>query len=101
MTNLSKLINKSNEDLQTKSSHLLKTIKELTDKHTDLFNDIIELNLFRKFEQSTEIKNEKVCMLCLNDLESDIHTNVFSYDFHILCINFWLNCVDNKSPYII
>jgi hypothetical protein len=101
MSNLAKLINKSNEDLLIKSSQLIKSIKDLTDMHHELFDDIIDLNLLRKLDQPTELKDEKVCMLCVNDIESDIHSNVFSYDFHTLCINFWLNCVDNKSPYII
>lgn len=46
-----------------------------------------------------DIKNQKVCTLCFHKLEEEINTNIFSFDFHIFCINIWLNGVDNTSPY--
>lgn len=101
LINLTKIFKKEASDLTSKSDNLSKLIQHILDTHHNLFNSIIDMNLTKKLSHSTEIKNEKVCMLCLNDLDSDNHTNLFSYDFHILCINFWLNCVDNKSPFIV
>jgi hypothetical protein len=50
--------------------------------------------------EKKEIKSTKICFLCLNKLlNNENHSNIFSYDFHVICINFWLNTVDNKSPY--
>jgi hypothetical protein len=49
------------------------------------------------------LKSSKVCNICLNKLEDEAFTNLFSYDFHISCINYWLNAVKitetNCSPF--
>jgi hypothetical protein len=43
--------------------------------------------------------NKKRCHLCLHDINIDGNTNIFSGDFHILCINYWINAIDNNSPF--
>ena len=39
------------------------------------------------------------CNLCYTELKDMVSTNIFLYDFHITCINFWINCIDQHSPY--
>lgn len=43
--------------------------------------------------------NEKDCLICLQNLNKEGNTNVFGYDFHISCVNIWLNLIESNSPY--
>jgi hypothetical protein len=80
---------------------LMKIINSLGSQKFN-YRNIIESHIIEKVHcDYSEAKNDKVCLICLHELEVDTYTNVFSFDFHIQCINFWLNCVDNVSPYIL
>ena len=83
------------------SSESIMIIKNLNDEFPDLIDEMLELRLLNKLDEKIEIKDDKLCLICMNQLDIDNNTNLFSYDFHILCINFWLNCVDNRSPFIL
>ena len=51
-----------------------------------------------KFKTDMSISNS-ICNLCFTELKESISTNIFLHDFHINCINFWINFVDQHSPY--
>ena len=65
-------------------------------------------NLINK-ELLESIKNQKIdidkiidkggCRLCLHSLDNEKYENVYGYDFHITCINVWVNLVDLNSPF--
>jgi len=42
---------------------------------------------------------ERSCYICLYNLTEEPYTNLYSKDDHISCINFWLNLVNNQSPF--
>jgi hypothetical protein len=91
----------NNSVLLKVSSETVLIIKNLNDEFPDLIDEMLDLKLLNKLDEKNEIKDDKLCLICMNELDIDNHTNLFSFDFHILCINFWLNCVDNRSPFII
>lgn len=43
--------------------------------------------------------SSQYCNLCFTELKDFPNTNIFLHDFHIHCINFWINNVDQRSPY--
>ncbi len=61
--------------------------------------NIFSSSRIQNIEEELNKINFMICWICLNKLDDDLHTNTFNYDFHILCINFWLNLVDNYSPF--
>ena len=68
------------------------------------FSQIIRkeiLEELEKEEQNQYTFNEKDngCSICLQSLTKEGSTNVFGYDFHISCINLWLNLIESKSPF--
>ncbi len=89
--------------------NILMELKEILKLPSDKFNitQIIDESSVIKLEEyapelkmtKEEIKSNKICHICLHRLEEENNSNVFSFDFHITCINFWLNLVDNKSPF--
>jgi hypothetical protein len=87
-------------------SEVEKIVKVMDSLGNEKFNflGIMENSLFEKIKNNSKddvIKTDKVCFMCLHELDNEPHSNVFSYDFHIQCINFWLNCVDNLSPFLV
>ena len=91
----------SRTELLKISSEAVIIIKNLNDQFPDLIDDMLDLKLLDKLDEKIQILDDKLCLICMNELSIDNHTNLFSFDFHIICINFWLNCVDNRSPFII
>ena len=57
-----------------------------------------EIKELFEFDDSNTI-NKKRCQLCLHDIGVDGNTKLFSGEFHILCINYWINAIDNNSPF--
>ena len=58
------------------------------------------VNKMKTYKPKLNYNNkDKVCYICLHNLSEESSTNVFSFDFHISCINFWLNLVDKQSPF--
>ena len=102
---LSELKEKSDTSLRDK---ILIKLKTLIKTPTGIFpiSQVIDIDSLNKLEQfipkirSDDIRINKICHICLHKLEEEAYTNAFSFDFHVTCINFWLNLVDNKSPYI-
>jgi hypothetical protein len=89
-----------NSEALEKHIHELGNLFDLLNEKFN-FKNMTESHLIDKFHSEfKELKVDKVCLICLHGLDVDINTNVFSYDFHIQCINFWLNLVDNISPFI-
>jgi hypothetical protein len=102
------LLEEMKEKMESKhKENILKEIKEILKVPSEKFNisQIIDNSAVSEYEEynprilKEEIKNNKICHICLHKLEGENNTNVFSYDFHIVCINFWLNLVDNQSPF--
>ena len=56
-----------------------------------------EIKELFEFDDSNIAK--KRCQLCLHDIDVDGKTKLFSGEFHILCINYWINVIDNNSPF--
>lgn len=63
-------------------------------------NKLNELNNIPKIQLRDNDENRKDCQLCLHSDLNEKITNVFGYDFHIRCINVWLNLISAKSPFI-
>lgn len=69
------------------------------------FNKLIEFDTLRNlakkelFEIDLEETQKLRCQLCLHDLYCDLKTQIFSGEFHIICINYWINVIDNNSPF--
>jgi len=69
------------------------------------FNKIIDFEAFNNLEKKElfEINLDDIdkqrCQLCLHTLDSDMKTRLFSGNFHITCINYWINLIDNNSPF--
>lgn len=62
-------------------------------------NKLNELNTTPKIKCEGNPNNNKDCQLCLHSNLNEKITNVFGYDFHIRCINVWLNLIESKSPF--
>jgi hypothetical protein len=69
------------------------------------FNKLIEFDTLKNLDTKElfeinleEIENNR-CQLCLHDLDCDLKTHLFSEEYHIICINFWVNVIDNNSPF--
>lgn len=107
------------DKLKEKNSSLISTIENIKEDSNNIEQKIIDIknifknsfdeNIFNKLKikdfnfelnKLQNIKHSKLCMMCLHNLEDEPNTNLFSYDFHLSCINFWLNLVDNQSPFI-
>ena len=95
---------------------LINEIKKNCKKIFDIFAFFEKSNVldFKKIIEFENLKNLKIkelfeikfneldknrCHLCLHDLDVDLKTNIFSKDFHIICINYWINIIDNNSPF--
>lgn len=68
-------------------------------------NKMIDENLLNKLKTFDDVscfssKNSNSCCICLHELSLENQTNVFSFDFHTSCINFYINLVDSQSPYV-
>ena len=66
------------------------------------FGNLFEKNNFDKIKnQQIEINDNinNYCKLCLHDINNEGNKNVFGFDFHISCINLWVNLVDINSPF--
>ena len=66
------------------------------------FGELFEKNNIDKIKnQQVEVNDniETYCKLCLHDINSEGNKNVFGYDFHISCINLWVNLIDINSPF--
>ena len=68
------------------------------------FSKLIKKEMFEELEKEEHSKyefNEKDngCSICLQSLTKEGSTNVFGFDFHISCINIWLNLIQSKSPF--
>lgn len=69
------------------------------------FNKIIEfetlknLEISELFQLDLKAQEKPRCQICLHCLDLDSHTKLFSGDFHIACINYWINVIDNNSPF--
>ncbi len=88
----------------------LEDLLEASKKTLNLRSSIDEVS-FNKLHNYKPVldqdHNNKVCYLCFHRLDEELSTNVFSYDFHIFCINIWLNGINttnncnSSSPYLI
>jgi hypothetical protein len=56
------------------------------------------LNFSSNLNNNFNLSNQ-YCNLCITELKDFPSTNIFLHDFHIHCINFWINTVDQRSPY--
>jgi len=63
------------------------------------FDSLKNLDIKELFEINLEEIENNRCQLCLHDLNSDLKTQLFSKEYHIICINFWVNVIDNNSPF--
>ena len=66
------------------------------------FGNLFEKNNFDKIKnQQIEINDNinNYCKLCLHDINNEGNKNVFGFDFHISCINLWVNLIDINSPF--
>ena len=66
------------------------------------FGELFEKNNFEKIKnQQVEVNDniETYCKLCLHDINNEGNKNVFGFDFHISCINLWVNLIDINSPF--
>lgn len=117
---MEKIINKENKDLIRENiKNNLKIFEDINFSRKEISKiflilekneslDFKKLILIENLENS-EIKElfvfdeenlgKKRCQLCLHDIDIDGKTNIFSGEFHILCINYWINVIDNNSPF--
>lgn len=63
------------------------------------FESLKNLEIKELFEINLEEIEKNRCQLCLHELDCDLKTQLFSGDFHIICINYWINVIDNNSPF--
>lgn len=63
------------------------------------FDTLKNLEIKELFEINLEEAQKLRCQLCLHDLDCDLKTQIFSGEFHIICINYWINVIDNNSPF--
>ena len=69
------------------------------------FSRLIEIdnlensNIKELFEFDDKDIHKRRCQLCLHDIDVDGKTKLFSGEFHIICINYWINVIDNNSPF--
>ena len=104
-----------NEKLKGDLNDSLIKVRDLLKKLLNFNSEIFEFRKFfqtsilEKFENFNEVKykfepkelsNKKICFICLYDNEylNESVTNLMSYDFHISCINLWLNKIDKNLP---
>ena len=91
-----------NEKLKIKILELFKFLENCKNLN---FHKIIEFDTLKNldikeiYEINFERNERQRCLLCLHDLDVDLKTQIFSAEFHILCINFWINVIDNNSPF--
>jgi len=62
------------------------------------FDTVKNLGIKELFEINLDETQKLRCQLCLHDLDCDLKTQIFSGEFHIICINYWINVIDNNSP---
>ena len=94
-----------NDEMSKKASvfgEVLNLIKEISKGEN--FKQIFKEDALNKLNNLDKEKfvtkdNEKDCLLCLQNLNKEGNTNVFGYDFHINCVNIWLNLIESNSPY--
>lgn len=59
------------------------------------------LDKFEEFYIKDANDAKSKCSFCFLMLDPEPHTNIFGFDFHVPCINSWLNLVDTNSPFIL
>lgn len=95
----------SDKDLQNYRKKLIATLKDILKIPEEKFKislqiDIVELEEnIKPFVFNIQDTNNQICHLCLHNLSNDTNTNIFGYDFHVNCINYWLNLITNHSPF--
>ncbi len=103
---------KEKEDLNDSLIKVRDLIKKLLNFNSEIFEfpKFFHTSILEKFEnfydvkyklETKELSNKKICFICLyeNEYLNESVTNLMSYDFHIPCINLWLNKIDKKLPF--
>ena len=113
--------NKNKEFYKEQSSNNFKVFNQIKNERNEISNILLSLYKvkildFSKLIVIDNLENSSIrelfefddvniyrkrCQLCLHDINVDGNTKLFSGDYHILCINYWINAIDNNSPFSI
>jgi hypothetical protein len=93
-----------NEGIPSKFNDFSKFNEKVSSFKTNSKRFLFEERLVQLLENTSKVNrsvelSSQHCNLCFSELSASLNTNIFLHDFHIHCINFWINCIDQKSPY--